>query len=96
MRTILEMIQLIPQMCTLLQNILNILQNGIYLLTEQQESPQTVNRQEVLNYLQISNSTYKRKVASGELKPMKLPGGDRYHLADLIKQMEESRRRGRL
>jgi hypothetical protein len=90
------MIQLIPQICTLLQNILNILQNGIYLLSESQDSTQMFNRQQVLAYLQISESTYKRKVAKGELTPMKTPGGDRFYFPDLLQQLKESKRRGRI
>ena len=55
----------------------------------------TLTRQQVKEYLNISESTYKRKVKDGTLKPMRLPGGDRYYKADLLEQWKESRRRGR-
>jgi DNA-directed RNA polymerase specialized sigma subunit len=53
-------------------------------------------RQEVIDYLGISESTYKRKVKSGILKPQKLPGGDRYYKSELRQEFLESKRRGRI
>jgi hypothetical protein len=43
-----------------------------------EEDPQ-MNRQEVKDYLGISESTYKRMVKEGRLRPMKLPGGDKFY-----------------
>jgi len=57
---------------------------------------QKLTRQEVKDYLGISESTYKRKVKDGSLKPMKLPGGDRFYKHQLLEQFEESKRRGRI
>lgn len=59
------------------------------------EDPQ-MNRQEVKDYLGISESTYKRKVKEGFLKPLKLPGGDRYYKSQLLGELRESKRRGRV
>ncbi|RZJ83331.1 MAG: helix-turn-helix domain-containing protein [Chryseobacterium sp.] len=53
-------------------------------------------RQEVKDYLGISESTYKRKVKDGSLKPLKLPGGDRFFKRQLLFEFEESKRRGRI
>ena len=53
-------------------------------------------RQEVKDYLGISESTYKRKVKDGSLIPLKLPGGDRFQKTQLLLAFEESRRRGRV
>ncbi|RZM05704.1 MAG: helix-turn-helix domain-containing protein [Pedobacter sp.] len=52
-------------------------------------------RQEVLDYLGISKSTYKRKVKNGQLHPHKFPGGDRFYRSELMDELKESKRRGR-
>lgn len=52
-------------------------------------------RQQVKDYLCISESTYKRKVKDGTLAPLKMPGGDRFHKTTLLAAFEESKRRGR-
>lgn len=57
---------------------------------------QLLSRQEVKDYLGISEATYKRKVKDGTLKPIKLPGGDRFFQADLRDEVIESVRRGRI
>ncbi|WP_443938812.1 helix-turn-helix domain-containing protein [Pedobacter sp. MW01-1-1] len=57
---------------------------------------QMLTRQEVMDYLGISESTYKRKVRSGVLKPSKLPGGDRFSKSELKEEFLESKRRGRV
>ena len=53
-------------------------------------------RQDVKDYLGISESTYKRKVKDGSLRPLKLPGGDRFYRSQLEEQYKESIRRGRI
>jgi len=60
------------------------------------DSGEQMTRQEVKDYLGISESTYKRKVADGTLKPMRMPGGHRFRKADLFGQFMESKRRGRI
>ncbi|WP_200926442.1 AlpA family transcriptional regulator [Pedobacter sp. Leaf41] len=52
-------------------------------------------RQEVKAYLKISESTYKRKVKDGTLRPIKMPGGDRFYKHELLAAFNESHRRGR-
>ncbi len=59
------------------------------------EDPQ-MDRQEVKDYLGISESTYKRKVKEGILRPQKLPGGDKFYKSELLAEFKESRRRGRV
>ncbi|TCD28649.1 DNA-binding protein [Pedobacter psychrodurus] len=59
------------------------------------EDPQ-MDRQEVKDYLGISESTYKRKVKEGVLRPLKLPGGDKYYKSQLLGEFKESKRRGRV
>jgi len=59
-------------------------------------SEELMTRQEVKDYLGISESTYKRKVKDGTLIPLKLPGGDRFQKTQLLLAFEESRRRGRV
>ena len=53
-------------------------------------------RQEVKDYLKISESTYKRKVKDGTLRPIKMPGGDRFYKRELLAAFQESYRKGRL
>jgi len=57
---------------------------------------QLLTRQEVMDYLGISESTYKRKVKKGILKPSKMPGGDRFYKSELRDEFLESKRRGRI
>ncbi len=59
-------------------------------------SPEVLNRAQVKDYLGISESTYKRKVKDGTLKPIKMPGGDRFYKSDLIAPYQESIRKGRI
>lgn len=51
---------------------------------------------EVMRYLNISLSTYKRRVKDGILKPMTLTGDDRYFEEDLTEAMEQSRMKGKV
>ncbi|TBO42232.1 helix-turn-helix transcriptional regulator [Pedobacter kyonggii] len=53
-------------------------------------------RQQVKDYLGISESTYRRKVKDGTIKPLKMPGGERCYKSQLLGQLQESRRRGRI
>ncbi|AZI26689.1 DNA-binding protein [Pedobacter sp. G11] len=57
---------------------------------------QLLSRQEVKDYLGISESTYKRKVKNGQLRPYKFPGGDRFYKSELREELKESKRRGRV
>lgn len=52
-------------------------------------------KQEVMDLLKMSESTYKRNIKVGLLIPMKINGFDLYFEEDLLKAMEESRRKGR-
>ncbi|MBB2954402.1 hypothetical protein [Sphingobacterium sp. JUb56] len=51
---------------------------------------------DVMRYLNISLSTYKRRVKEGLLKPMTLTGDDRYFEEDLTEAMERSRIKGKV
>jgi len=61
-----------------------------------QTDEELMNHLQVQKYLDISKSTYYRKVKEGKLKPMKLPGGDKYYKQDLLAEYNESKRRGRI
>lgn len=54
------------------------------------------NKRQVKDMLNMSESTYKRNLKVELLVPMRLSGDDEYFEEDLIRAMEESRRRGRL
>lgn len=49
-----------------------------------------------MRYLNISFSTYKRRVKEGLLKTMTLTGDDRYFEEDLAEAMERSRIKGKV
>ncbi len=53
-------------------------------------------KQEVLDKLNMSDSTYKRNLKNGLLDPIRLNGVDEYFEEDILKAFEESRRRGRI
>lgn len=52
-------------------------------------------KQDVLDKLNMSESTYRRNIKIGLLNPMRLNGIDTYFEEDLLRAMEESRRKGR-
>jgi len=89
---------------TKFDRLLELLHKIYLILSEQQlstmlpkdsdEEPMT--RQEVKDYLGISESTYKRKVKDGTLRPLKMPGGDRFYRHQLLEALEESKRKGRI
>ena len=54
------------------------------------------NKREVLELLNMSESTYKRNLKVKLLIPMKLNGDEEYFEEDLLRALEESRRRGRV
>lgn len=86
----------IDTLIEILYNIYLILKNkpNVHQL---QELPQEeiMTRQQVKDYLGISESTYKRKVKDGTLQPIKMPGGDRFTKSSLLNAFLESKRRGR-
>ena len=94
----LQIMNKIDELINLLYKIYLMLQN----FHEHQEKylstvhEQHLTRQEVKDYLGISESTYKRKVKDGSLKPIKMPGGDRFSKNQLMTEFEESKRRGRI
>ncbi|NGF55404.1 DNA-binding protein [Parapedobacter sp. SGR-10] len=53
-------------------------------------------KQEVLDKLNMSESTYKRNLKNGLLHPIRLNGIDEYFEEDILMALEESRRRGRI
>lgn len=55
-----------------------------------------LNKFEVMSILRISDSTYRRYVDKGLLRPMTLSGIDMYYEKDLENALELSRRKGRL
>lgn len=84
----------------LLREILRRVDAGVNSLDQVSNKPIDQRRrwtkQEVFEEFNISDSTYKRHINSGLLDPMRFTGGDEYFEEDLLKAMEESRRRGRI
>jgi hypothetical protein len=88
----------IDTLIKILYNIYLLLKDHPNLLAAlplQYDDSQQMTRQEVKDYLKISESTYKRKVKDGTLKPIKMPGGDRFYKHELLAAFNESHRRGR-
>lgn len=81
---------------TLYKIFLLLKDNPNFQQLQQLPPEELMTRQEVKDYLGISESTYKRKVKDGTLIPLKLPGGDRFQKTQLLLAFEESRRRGRV
>lgn len=89
---------------TKIDTLLDLLYKIYLILGNQQLSPllpadtdeEPMTRQQVKDYLGISESTYKRKVKDGTLRPLKMPGGDRFYKHQLVKALGESKRRGRI
>lgn len=94
----------------LLEDIVDLLRELLKMKMDLNENPQEVwgkwgadpskNRlletEDVIQILRISNAKYYRLVKSGELVPRRI-GKRHYYLAiDLEKQLEESKRRGRI
>ncbi|MCY4781545.1 hypothetical protein ORI89_17955 [Sphingobacterium sp. UT-1RO-CII-1] len=89
-----------------MQNILSALQEIIRLLHEIKEkrSHETVpflersilSKREVIDKLGMSERTYSRNLDRGLLDPMRLSGADQYYEQDIVKALEESRRKGRV
>lgn len=52
-------------------------------------------KQEVMDTLGMSDTTYKRHLRTGLLKPIRLGGTDLYFEEDILEAMEESRRKGK-
>jgi hypothetical protein len=55
-----------------------------------------LDRQGVMDYLQISYRTYYRLRASGLIVPQRIGGRDYYFLPELTEQLKESIRKGRI
>lgn len=60
------------------------------------EPGRLLNKTDVMSRLKISDTTYRRYVKAGRLRPMRLHGIDMYSEDDLRAELEESRRKGRL
>lgn len=67
-----------------------------YQRTVADKSSPMLNKQDVMAYLKISDATYRRYVKDGRLTPINLRGIDMYREEDLQRELEESRRKGRL
>jgi len=88
-----------------MRNILQALKDIYILLTEIKQRAQRrriplenrrrYTKQEVIDKLKMSESTYKRNLKSGLLNPIRLNGFDEYFEEDLIEAMEQSRIKGR-
>jgi len=92
MKKIDTLIKILYNIYQLLKNHQNLAWSTPYPLLDEEQ----MTRQEVKDYLKISESTYKRKVKDGTLKPIKMPGGDRFYKRELLAAFQESYRKGRL
>ncbi|WP_231426449.1 helix-turn-helix domain-containing protein [Pedobacter sp. Leaf250] len=88
----------IDQITEVIYKIYFLLEQHYKLLEKRKdlEDDQFMTRQQVQEYLGISESTYKRKVSEGALKPMKFPGGDRFYKSELHKEYLNSIKSGKI
>lgn len=80
---------ILVRITTLLKAILETLN------LQQRRNSELWNKNQVIERLQISDSTYRRYVKEGLLLPMKLHGIDLYYPEDLEKSLLLSRQKGR-
>lgn len=79
-----------------LQQIQHLKEKNKSYRAEHHSDATLMTKQEVLRFLNISDSTYKRRVKQGLLKPMRLGGGDVFYMEDLKAALWESKRRGKI
>src|SRR5690606_5646814 len=65
-------------------------------LSSSSSQPEWLDRQGVMDYLQISYRTYYRLRAGGLIVPQRIGGRDYYFIPDLAEQLKESIRKGRV
>lgn len=96
--TLIEAVQQIESLInTLVKNTMNQpCKEPVCHACNPKELEEWMGKQEVLDYLQISDRTYRRQVESGLLNPMNIGGGDFYFKSQLVEALQESRRRGRV
>lgn len=75
---------------------LELLKQLFILLKQERQGDFLMDRYEVQSYLRISDTTYKRYVRLGKLKPLQLPGGHRYYKSQLDALYRESICKGRI
>ncbi len=95
-----RLIEIVQQMAALQQEfnatVMTLLGENPFPLQPTKIDEKLMDRLEVQQYLGIKESTYKRKVKEGKLKPMRLPGGHKYNKSSLLAEHKESLRRGRI
>ncbi|MGF1925998.1 MAG: helix-turn-helix transcriptional regulator [Bacteroidia bacterium] len=91
-KTLLQIVELLAEISHSLKNQPNPYEP----IAPPRNNEELLTRQQVKEFLNIEETTYKRKVKAGILKPIKMPGGDRFYKSDLIDAYNESIRRGRI
>lgn len=86
------LIHLLEEMVQQQQQVSSILQKELVSLLRQP----LLDKNKVMDILNIKDSTYRRYVAKGYLRPMYFEKVDWYFESDLKKALEESRRKGRI
>lgn len=87
--------QMIVQILTDIRTLLMEMKNKNQIETRPLMDTPLFFKDEVLDKLKMSESTYGRNIRVGLLQPMRLSGVDMYYEEDLRAAMEESRRKGR-
>src|SRR5690606_15245262 len=89
----------LKEIAELLRTISNVLQE-IKVDLDQKQKPLAERRlwtkQEVMEKVKMTEPTYNRNLKREILNPMRLSGSDLYFEEDLVKALEESRRKGRI
>lgn len=86
-----HVLQYLKELVELLQDLRNLQQQTLV-----HKEDELLTKQDVIARLRISDTTYRRYVKAGRLKPMRLHGIDMYREEDLGRELDESRRKGRL
>jgi len=80
----------------LLGDILQILDSMKGLHEEKYETHPLLDKYQVMRKLQISDTTYRRHIKKGLLRPRRIGGTDYFYERDIVDALEESRRKGRI
>lgn len=80
----------------LLSGISGVLDQFKSTYEEKHQRGALLDKYQVMRKLQISDTTYRRHIKKGLLRPRRIGGTDYFYERDIVDAFEESRRKGRI
>lgn len=80
----------------LLSNIFGVLDQFKSTYEEKHQRGALLDKFQVMRKLQISDTTYRRHIKKGLLRPRRIGGTDYFYEQDLAEALKEGRRKGRI